>query len=60
MIIMDFRESLGTRKVLDARRRGAPTEAYKHNTPQGKVTEGNTADDSLMVDQGVKSVVDSL
>ena len=25
------------------------------NTPQGEATEGNTADDSLMVDQGSQS-----
>jgi hypothetical protein len=24
-----------------------------NNTPQGEATEGNTADDSLMVDQGL-------
>jgi hypothetical protein len=51
MIIKDFGQSLGTSKMLDAKRRGTPTEAYKH-TPQGEPTEGNTADDSLMVDQG--------
>ena len=39
---MDFVISLGTRKVLDARRRGAMTEVY----------EQYAADDSLMVDQG--------
>ena len=29
MIIKDLGQSLGTSKVLDARRRGVPTEAYK-------------------------------
>ena len=32
---------------------GAPTEAYKRDTPQGEATEGNAADDTLMVDQGL-------
>ena len=36
--------------MLDARRRGAPTERI-NNMPQGEATEGNTVDDSLMVDQ---------
>jgi len=39
-----------TSKVLDARRRGATTEAY--GTPQGGAIEGNAAEDALMVDQG--------
>ena len=43
--------TLGTNKVLDARRRGAPTRRI-NNTPQGEAIEGNAADDSLMVDQG--------
>ena len=30
---------------------GATTEVYKR-TPQGEATEGNAADDTLMVDQG--------
>jgi len=41
-----------TSKVLDARRRGATTEAYRGNTSQGGAIEGNAADDTLMVDQG--------
>ncbi|MBW2171012.1 MAG: hypothetical protein JRF69_03360 [Deltaproteobacteria bacterium] len=42
-----------TSKVLDARRRGATTEAWRmSNTPQGGAIEGNAADDALMVDQG--------
>jgi hypothetical protein len=42
-----------TSKALDARRRGATTEAYGgSNTPQGGGIEGNAADDALMVDQG--------
>jgi len=42
-----------TSKVLDARRRGATTEAYGgSNTPHGGAIEGNAADDALMVDQG--------
>jgi len=42
-----------TSKALDARRRGATTEAYgtRNNTPQGGGIEGNAADDALMVDQ---------
>ena len=40
-------------KVLDVRRRGATTEAYGSNTPQGGAIEGNAADDALMVDQDI-------
>ena len=29
-----------------------------NNTPQGEATEGNTADDSLMVDQGDRVLLD--
>jgi len=29
LMIVDFGRALGTSKVLDARRRGVPTEAYK-------------------------------
>ena len=29
LMIVDFLRALGTSEVLDARRRGAPTEAYK-------------------------------
>jgi len=38
-----------TSTVLDARRRGAKTEAYGVNTPQGGANEGNAADDALLV-----------
>jgi hypothetical protein len=30
------------------------------NTPQGEATEGNTADDTLMVDQGVFGLTNSV
>jgi len=37
--------------------KGVPTEAY-NNTPQGEATEGNPADDILMVDQGQAIFID--
>ena len=50
---------------LDARRRGAMTEAYgairrKHAPAQagGGASEGNGADDALMVDQGLINAFD--
>jgi hypothetical protein len=60
MIIEDFGKSLGTSKMLDASRRsrtlsgGAEELRLRriNNTPQGEATEGNTADENLMVDQG--------
>jgi len=57
MVIKDFRESLGTSKVLDGRRRGVPTRRIS-NTPQGETIEGNAADDTLMLDQGYTVVLD--
>ena len=54
-------------KVLDARRRGATTEAYgiirRKPAPAkagGEAIEGNAADDALMVDQGIGSRAKSL
>jgi hypothetical protein len=32
------------------------TEAYEGNTPQGGASEGNAADDALMVDQGASMI----
>jgi hypothetical protein len=57
----DFGKSLGTSKVLDASRRsltlsgGAEERRLRRisNTPQGEAIEGNAADDTLMVDQGL-------
>ena len=37
----------------DARRRGATTEAVYCNTLEGGAREGNAADETLMVDQGL-------
>jgi hypothetical protein len=51
-MIVNFERIHGTSKVLDARRRGAPTERMS-NTPQGEAIKGNVADDILMVDQGL-------
>jgi sugar phosphate isomerase/epimerase len=45
-------ELLQTKKVFDARRRGATTEA------DGAI-EGNAADDALMVDQGQRHALDT-
>ena len=60
-----FGLTLATIKMLDARRRGVTTEAYEQYaaglwpvgpTPRrGGVTEGNAADDTLMVGQGLRS-----
>ena len=55
--------------MLDARRRGVPTEAYKQHAarrndrPSSVASycggwKGNTADDTLMVDQGVTFPLD--
>ena len=38
---------------------GVPTEAYKR-TPQGETTEGNAADDTLMVNQGTGGTIDKI
>ena len=53
-------------KVLDARSRGATTEAYgairRKPAPVkagGGAIEGNAADDALMVDQGVGGTLDT-
>ena len=62
MIIKDFGEFLGYSKVLAARRRGVPTEAYHKYTARRSDRpssvagycggwKGNTADGALMVDQ---------
>jgi hypothetical protein len=60
---MDFGRTLDIIKVLDARRRGVTTEAYEQYAArlpksctadrQGGAIEDNTADDILMVDQGL-------
>ncbi len=61
MITKDFGQSLGTSKVLDARRRGAPTEAYKQYAAKRSDRRQHSSldpalrgDDSLMVDQGAR------
>jgi hypothetical protein len=54
MLIKDFGYFLGTSKVLDARAKERRLRRI-NNTPQGEATEGNAADDSLMVDQGMAS-----
>jgi len=45
--------------ALDARRQGATTEAYGNNTPQGGASEGNAADDALLVDLGAAFPIDT-
>jgi hypothetical protein len=71
MIAMDFWEFLGASEVLDARRQGVPTEAYKQYAARRSYRpssvagycggwKGNTADDALMVNQESPFFVDAI
>ena len=57
-MIVDFGRVLGTSKEMQ----GAEERRQRRisNKPQGEATEGNAANDTLMVDQGPNYCVDAI